>query len=135
MAGAANGRHAIAWAEPLAVLAGGALGTALRLGTDTLLGHEPATLVVNTVGCFVLALLVARVWARAPRWLRGGLGAGLLGAFTTFSAVAASVVEFGSRGDWLPAAGYLAVSLVLGLAAAAAGLLLGHRPPLDLVDE
>lgn len=127
MAEAAGARHAIAWAEPVAVLAGGALGTALRLAADTLLGHGPATLAVNTVGCFVLAVLVTRVWARAPRWLRAGLGAGLLGAFTTFSAVAASVVEFDGRGHWGPAVGYLTASLVLGLAAAAAGLLLGRR--------
>lgn len=109
------------------MLAGGALGTALRLGADTLLGHGAATLVVNTVGCFVLAVLVARVWASVPRWLRAGLGAGLLGAFTTFSAVAASLAEFGARSEWMAAFGYLAASLVLGLAAAATGLLLGRR--------
>ncbi len=125
----------------LAVVVGGALGTALRLGVDLVLpanGFAIATLVVNTVGAFALALLVARVWPVAPDWVRAGLGAGLLGSFTTFSAIAVSVVAFVHAGEWMPAAAYLAVTLILGLAAAALGLRLGPAGPaavIDLVDE
>lgn len=134
-----DGQRRETWGELLAVLAGGALGTTLRLAVDALIAHESATLIVNTAGSFALALLVARLWAHAPGWLRAGLGAGLLGSFTTFSAVAASLVEFGAAEQWMPAAGYLAASVLLGLAAAALGLVLGRRgrgaAPLDLVDE
>jgi CrcB protein len=130
------------WRDLLAVAVGGALGTALRLGIDTVLPHSDtdfpvSTLVVNTVGAFALALIVARVWRVAPAWVRAGLGAGLLGSFTTFSAIAVSVVSLTTAGLGMLAAVYLAATMVLGLGAAALGLRLGHpaRPALDLVDE
>lgn len=125
----------------LAVFLGGVLGTALRLGADTLIpsGTFPlSTLTVNVVGSFVLAVLVARVWRAAPDWLRAGLGAGLLGAFTTFSAVAVAAVQLAAAGEPGTAAMYLLASLVLSVAAAAVGLRLGGpapAPPIDEVNE
>ena len=127
------------WRELAAVLVGGMLGTALRLATDTLLPHGDrdfpiSTLVVNVVGSFVLAFLVARVWRRAASWLRAGLGAGLLGSFTTFSALAVGVVQLG----FTPVAAlYLSLSLVLGLGAAIGGLAAGGRlrSPIDEANE
>ncbi len=130
------------WRELVAVLLGGALGTGLRLGIDILLPHDAgvfptATLVINTLGAFVLAVLVGRVWSSAPSWARAGLGAGLLGSFTTFSALAVSLVSLSAAGEWMPAAAYLAATLVLALAAAGLGLRLATpRPPkIDLVHE
>jgi CrcB protein len=115
------------------------LGTGARLGLDTLIPHGDtdfplSTLLINIVGSFVLGLLVARVWTRAttPNWLKAGLGAGLIGSFTTFSALVVSLLAQASHGLWLLAVGYLLLSLVLGFAAAALGLRLGrgHRPTL-----
>lgn len=129
------------WRELLAVFAGGIVGTALRLGIDTLIPHSDtgfpiSTLVINTAGAFALAVLVGRLWATAPSWLRAGLGAGLLGSFTTFSAVAVSLVALGSAGEWMLAAAYLVATLLLGFGAAALGLRWGtRRTPVDLVDE
>lgn len=121
----------------LAVLAGGALGTGARLAIDVLLPHGGAafplgTLLVNLAGSLVLGLLVARVWPTAPDWLKAGLGPGLLGSFTTFSALALSAVELTAEGAGLVAVLYVAASLVGGIAAAAAGLRLGARriPPI-----
>jgi fluoride exporter len=116
----------------LAVVLGGIVGTGLRLGIDALLPHGDAefpwsTLVINVVGSFLLGMLVARVWPRSPQWLRAGLGAGVLGSFTTFSAVAVSLVTLASAGEVLLAAAYLAVTLIAGLGAAALGLSLGSR--------
>ena len=126
----------------IAVVVGGALGTALRFGIDTAIPHTDdafplSTLIINTIGAFVLALLVARLWPLAPSWIRAGLGAGLLGSFTTFSALAVSLVSLTGAGEWMTAVGYLALSLVLGLGAAALGLSLGRPTPtaIDLVDE
>lgn len=116
-------------------------GTGLRLLVDTLLPHSDAqfplgTLLVNVAGTFVLALLVARFWSGASEWLRAGLGAGLLGSFTTFSAVAVSLVAQTSTGLWMMAGAYLLLSLSLGLAAAALGLRVGRiSTPIDWVDE
>ncbi len=131
--------------EILAVLLGGMLGTGLRLVADLILPHQDSgfplgTLIVNVGGSFVLGLLVSLAWPRVPRWLRAGLGAGVIGSFTTFSAVMVSLVAQASLGSWWLAAGYLALSLTLGFAAAVLGLWAGRpRPsaeaPIDWVDE
>ena len=119
-----------------AVLVGGVVGTGLRLAIDTAVPHTDAafplsTLVVNSVGAFVLGALVARIWSTAPSWLKAGLGAGLLGSFTTFSAFAVSLVSLTAAGEGMPALGYLGLTLVLGLGAAWLGLALGRRAPVN----
>lgn len=112
-------------AKPVAaVFVGGMAGTALRLAVDYLVPGPIATLIVNVVGSLVLGFLVARVWPTASAWLKAGLGAGLLGSFTTFSAIAVILVEFGLT---VSGALYLLATLVLGLGAAFAGLRLGAR--------
>jgi fluoride exporter len=125
----------------LAVLAGGAVGTGLRLAVDLALPHGGAsfpygTLLVNLAGAFALAVLVGRVWSTAADWLKAGLGPGLLGSFTTFSALAVSAVELTDAGAGATAVAYVAASIVGGLALAALGLRLGARliPPIE-VDE
>ncbi|MEJ1230157.1 MAG: CrcB family protein [Galbitalea sp.] len=127
----------------VAVFVGGVLGTGLRLGIDAAIPHSDSqfplsTLLINIVGSFVLALLVARLWPRVPGWLRAGLGPGLVGGFTTFSAVMASMVTLAANALILVALGYLALSLALGFGAAALGLWLGGRRravPIIEVDE
>lgn len=127
-----------------AVIAGGAVGTALRLGLDALIPHGDdvfplSTLVINVVGAFALGLLMARLWSSLPSWLLAGLGAGLLGSFTTFSAITLSLVTLASSAHWMTAFGYLAATLLLGFGAAAGGLVLGRgrasRATQDEVDE
>ncbi len=115
-------RRALPW---LAVLVGGAAGTGARAAIDlALLGTHPwQTLGINVVGAFALGVLVARAWPVAPEWVRAGVGTGLLGGFTTFSALALAVA---STPDAVVLA-YLAASMVLGIAAAWAGLRLGGR--------
>jgi CrcB protein len=125
----------------LAVFVGGLVGTGLRLGIDALLPHQVpgtfpwSTLIINVAGSFALGLLVARVWPVAPGWLRFGLGTGLLGSFTTFSALIASLVQLSFV---YPAEAllYLGASLALGLGAAWLGLRMGQPRSLELtVDE
>ena len=126
----------------LAVFVGGALGTALRLGLDATIVHSDnqfplSTLLINIVGSFALAILVARLWPIAPAWLRVGLGPGLVGGFTTFSAVMVSMVTLAASSQILLALAYLAATLVLGFGAAALGFWIGRTrtvPPLG-VDE
>jgi CrcB protein len=116
----------------LAVFAGGLVGTSLRLGADALLGDPIGTLIVNVAGSFVLGLLVSVLWSRAPEWMRAGLGAGLLGSFTTFSALAVVLLRL----PLVQAAGYLVITLGLGFGAALIGLRIGRRPtPIDAVNE
>ncbi|MGV8895143.1 MAG: fluoride efflux transporter FluC [Rhodoglobus sp.] len=126
------------------MIVGGMVGTGLRLGLDAVIPHTDdsfpvSTLIANVVGAFVLGVLVARLWERAPVWLRAGLGVGLLGSFTTFSALAVSLVTLSTSGQWMTAALYLALTLLLGFGAAAAGLTLGRGrarwAPIDEVNE
>ncbi|GAC1502716.1 MAG: hypothetical protein NVS2B15_25380 [Pseudarthrobacter sp.] len=116
------------WRAWLAVAAGGLAGTELRYGLGLAFpdygGEMPwTTLGINVAGSFMLAALTT-LWMARPHtafWLRAGLGPGLLGSFTTFSAVVFSIDRLARAGEhpvWLA---YLGLSLVLGLGAAAAG--------------
>ena len=135
------------WREVAGVAAGGVVGTGLRLTLDTVIPHTDAefplsTLLVNIVGSFVLGALVATLWRRAgtPNWLKLALGTGMIGSFTTFSALIASLVTEAHHGQWMLAVLYLVLSLVLGFAAALFGLSVRRRPrpkplEIDMVDE
>lgn len=130
----------------LAVALGGLIGTGLRLAFDLAFPHADGafpveTLVVNLLGAFVLGWLVGGLWTRpsTPTWLKAGLGSGVLGSFTTLSAVLASVLVLASVGEPGLAAVYLGFSVVGGLALAAAGLRIGsliaHRSmPTEVTD-
>jgi CrcB protein len=76
------------------------------------------TLAVNVVGAFLLGALAGRGGDADALTV---LGTGLLGAFTTFSGFALEVVEAPRRDGVVITAG----TLVLGIAAAAAGWALG----------
>jgi fluoride exporter len=130
----------------LAVALGGLVGTGLRLACDLAFPHADGelpveTLIVNLVGAFALGWLAGGLWTRptTPMWLKAGLGSGLIGSFTTLSAVMASLIALTGVGEpWL-AVLYLLLSIVGGLGLAAAGLrigsLLAHRPmPTEITD-
>jgi CrcB protein len=113
----------------LVTSAGGALGSLARYGIELALPHgrgelPVATLLVNVVGCLLLGGLVAG-WPHA-RWWRPFLGTGVLGGFTTFSAFALETDRLLDRAPGV-AVLYVALSLLLGLAAASLGLRLGER--------
>jgi len=112
------------WQPLAAVAVGGLAGTGLRLAVDVFIPGPIATLVVNVVGSLVLGFLVARLWPTASAWLKAGLGPGLLGSFTTFSALAVILADLGFTVEGVV---YAAATIVLGLGAAFAGLRLGAR--------
>nr|WP_239528558.1 CrcB family protein [Microbacterium esteraromaticum] len=102
--------------------AGGAVGTAARLGLGMLIADAPASvLVANIVGAMLLGILTARLPASDLRIL---LGTGVLGGFTTYSAFAVDSIGLWSASPAL-AAGYVAASLIGGLLAAWIGLRVG----------
>jgi CrcB protein len=113
-----------------ALALGGAVGTLLRAGGVVLFPPAPGgipwvTLVENVGGAFLLGWLAGVLVRRFPSSpaLRDFLLPGVLGSFTTFSALAVDSVLLG------PAAGgtYLVLSVVLGLIGAGVGLALGRR--------
>jgi len=130
----------------LAVAVGGLIGTGLRLACDLAFPHADGefpveTLIVNLVGAFALGWLAGGLWTRpsTPTWLKAGIGSGVLGSFTTLSAVMAALIVLTREGEMWTAAAYLVVSVVGGLGLAAAGLRIGsliaHRPmPTEVTD-
>lgn len=131
----------------LAVAIGGFVGTGLRLACDVAFpspvgGFPLETLTVNLLGALVLGFLVGDLWKRpsTPAWLRAGLGTGLLGSFTTMSAVMVALVALGEAGEKGIAIAYLGISVIGGVALAASGLRLGtffahRRMPGDISDR
>ena len=119
----------------LAVFCGGIVGTLLRVLVDVTIPHSSpgalsvSTVVVNTVGSFALGVLTSHLWLRSstPDWVRIGIGPGLLGSFTTFSAIALNVVAGVDESRPLDAVLAITLSVVLGLAAAWCGLRIGAR--------
>ncbi|WP_127473721.1 fluoride efflux transporter FluC [Microbacterium sulfonylureivorans] len=110
-------------------LAGGA-GAGLRYIIDRLIGTRgPGSfplgiLVVNVTGSFALGLLTGLGAVVAPE-AAVVLGTGLLGGYTTFSAVSVDTVLLAERRRWRDAAANLIGTLALAVAAAAAGVGIG----------
>jgi CrcB protein len=118
----------------VAVFVGGLIGTSARYLIGLALPREvyevaSNTILVNVIGSLLLGLLVASLWRRetTPDWLKAGLGAGVLGSFTTFSAVAVGGSFAGISGFTLTGVLDVGLSVILGLLAAAAGIWLGGR--------
>ena len=116
----------------LAVMAGGAAGTGLRMALAGWLtarygGTFPVgTLVVNVTGCFVIGAFAALTgpagFLPAPPLVRQVVMVGVLGGYTTFSAFGLQTLGLLQAGDGLRAGLNAALSLVLCLAA----VWLGH---------
>jgi len=122
----------------LAVLAtvafGGVLGSLGRYAVGVTLPHAPegfpwATLTVNLTGAFAMGLLVAFLVNRpgAHHLARPFVGVGVLGGWTTFSALAADVVQLGAADEAQLAVAYVAVTFLAGPLAVGAGTAVGHR--------
>lgn len=83
-----------------------------------------ATVAINVVGSFLLGVLVtSHVFSEEART---ALGVGFLGGFTTFSTFSVQAVLDFEAGEPGRAALYVIASVVLGLAAAAAGYVVGR---------
>lgn len=118
------------------VFLGGVLGSSLRYLIDLAI-PEPANfplgiLIVNLTGAFALALLIellahSQFASKRQQQLRLLLGTGLLGGFTTFSAVALDGAALISTGEATPALIYLALSLIGGVLAAASGIWIARK--------
>ncbi|MGH9179509.1 MAG: fluoride efflux transporter FluC [Acidimicrobiales bacterium] len=80
-------------------------------------GFPLGTLLVNLSGSFLLGLL-----AEATSPMATVMGAGALGAYTTFSSFARDTVALAENGKFSAAAVYVAVSCAGGGLAAAAGV-------------
>jgi CrcB protein len=117
------------------VVAGGTAGTGLRYLIDTLIpswhGLPVATVGINVVGAFLLGVLLETLALRDPsrsssRQVRLGVGTGVLGGFTTYSALAThTTILAASRPG--AAAGYALATVIIGAAASIFGIWVGRR--------
>ncbi|POX43423.1 fluoride efflux transporter CrcB [Streptomyces sp. Ru73] len=112
----------------VAVIAlGGALGATARYAASLLWPTPPGafpwtTLAVNAVGCAVIGAFMAVISARSVhRLVRPFFGTGVLGGFTTFSTYAVDIQQLAGRGEARTGLAYLALTLLVALAAVWAG--------------
>jgi len=108
----------------LLVAIGGAIGSVLRYGTGVAVGslwRNPfplGTLLINIVGSLVMGLFVGTMVRTLPGWqneARLFFAVGVLGGFTTFSSFSLDAISMLERGELLPAAVYVLVSVIGGL--------------------
>ena len=90
------------------------------------------TLLVNVVGCALIGLAAAFL-DPAGRWWSFAV-TGVLGGFTTYSALAVEAGELADAGRRPVAIAYVAVTLVAGVSAAYLGANRGVRPPVPTRD-
>lgn len=105
-----------------AVAVGGALGCVLRAVVGEAFPTGPAdfpwaVFAVNLLGAAALAALPVLGVVRRSSVLAAGLGPGLLGGFTTLSAVSDQTRALLAAEETVTAAAYVGGSLALGLAA------------------
>lgn len=115
------------------VALGGALGATARYGVAQWAGNRFGwlfpwgTLTVNVTGSLAIGLIVTALLVRgADPAFRLFLVTGFLGGYTTFSAFSLETLALIESRRWDLAALYIAVSIGLGLAGCALGLLLGR---------
>jgi CrcB protein len=112
----------------VAVFIGGALGTVARFLLDSAHplapGHFPlTTLVINLSGSLAIGILIPLLTHLGGRWTsaRPFLVVGLLGGWTTYSTLAVDAVLLAQHGHVGTMIGYLAATVVGGLAAVLLG--------------
>jgi len=114
---------AVWWQQLALVMAGGALGAAMRFWLGGMLlrqlgsGFPWGTFAVNMIGSFAAGFLAIWLEARGPSaiYWRAFLMVGVLGALTTYSALMVECLVFARSDRQGSALGYLAVTLVMGL--------------------
>jgi CrcB protein len=111
----------------LIVAIAGGLGVLSRYGLSSTVHGDALpwmTVAINVAGSFALGMLVVIPFGSEE--VRTALGVGFLGGFTTFSTFSVQAVLDADAGEPGKALLYVTASVVLGIAAAAAGYAFAH---------
>ena len=115
------------------MFAGGCIGTLARYGVTVHVHRAPHTfpwaiVTINLIGAFLLGILGGSLFSRRPDAvaLRLFLGAGVLGGWTTYSAIVVGLLYFAHMGSWALLMANLVAAVVLPFIAAAIGLVIGN---------
>jgi len=102
----------------LFVILAGALGSVVRYAVS-LVGGPWSVLIVNVIGSFIagMAIALSGDWQLI-------VATGFCGGLTTFSAFSVTTVELAMKGRWAAVSSAIIGNLLLGVAAAAAGMTL-----------
>ncbi|MGA7397148.1 MAG: CrcB family protein [Solirubrobacterales bacterium] len=113
----------------LYVFVAGGLGVLTRYGISSTVHGDAlpwVTVGINVVGSFLLGMLLVVSGDWLSDQTRTALGVGFLGGFTTFSTFSVQAWTDIEGGEPIRALAYVAVSVLLGLGAAAAGYYLAR---------
>jgi len=109
---------------------GGFIGSVLRYTIGLIMNNDTltfpfATLTVNLLGSFFLSFLVFTIFRKVniSTNIQVALTAGLLGSFTTFSAVSVETISLLENGEFLFACLYLLITISGGMGMAFLGYL------------
>jgi len=115
-----------------AIAIAGALGVLARHAVQQLVprhGEIPwGTFIVNVSGAFVMGFLLTVIVHRysVPIWIQEAALVGLLGGYTTFSAITLETYLMLDRGHVVSATAYVGGTVVAGLTALFVGVHLGR---------
>ena len=111
---------------------GGAIGAMLRFGVGIAMlrvtgpGFPLGVLSVNVVGSFLMGLFVVYAFQKDIEHLNPFVLTGILGGFTTFSAFSLEAFTLYERGEIAQSITYIALSVVLSIAALIAGVFIAR---------
>lgn len=106
----------------VSVALGGAIGAVLRYLVGLAVAFPLGTLTVNIIGSFAIGLIWHTFTVRGMHGWLPFVMTGVLGGFTTFSAFSMDTLRLVDTGRLAAAGGYVMASVLLSLAACAAGL-------------
>jgi CrcB protein len=116
----------------LLIALGGAIGSVSRYALGSAVQRMThhnfplGTLIVNVSGCLLIGVLAKFfMGSQTELPLRATLMIGFCGGFTTFSSFTLETLALAQTGAWARAALYVAMSMVICLAATAAGFAIG----------
>ncbi len=106
----------------VSVALGGAIGAVLRYLVGLAVAFPLGTLTVNVAGSLIIGIVWAVFNAKGLQAWLPFIMTGILGGFTTFSAFSLDTLRLVETGRLAAAGGYAMASVLLSLAACAAGL-------------